>query len=430
MSEFGALNRWVNKLLDGKVPAEREVKKSLPESQGEAERAPKGVNRRAVLAGGIGATVAGPEKTALTVVAAAVEAIPGATVIASGAGEISKDLIHKKIAQMASALGNDFILGGLEEIKNEVATFNAGIKIFSDVMSNGVSDVDTDNIFAACRVLDDSGVFNEYFSPELTIQDLSNKDLITSAYSLRGPRRIPGYEINIDGVSHLGESLQKTSGLSSTASLREVGEAIAKKKADFTKRILGDLDSFPTATKKRDALNALQQLLQNSDEPVQRDLYEEIIEAQMKNQSAYEKEQVRMQNDQEKKRIGAFNETLEKRAGIYCTATKVASVNHEPNATTYRIKPKGLLIWGVSRGLTRMHIEHWRQSEYAKAGKLADYVPGQLKIEERIEHPEDGILITTSDPLLLRLLDTAASKGDYIIMPNRLQDISHIKDNE
>lgn len=433
MSGFGALNRWVNKLLDGEVPAEKEDNRTSSKEPKKEERSQDGVNRRAVLAGSIAATVAGPEKAAQAAASTIMQAAPVAATVLAGVGEAAGSVVGKKIAQMAAAMGNDLLLLALREDtddgKDEIDTMIAGVSDLAESLKSGVKGIEAKKLAEIGNTLTQSEMFGKFFSPDLTIADLSDKELVTTAYGLGGPQRMQGVDINIDNVPKIGELLKKMSGLPGSASLDEVQKVMRDKRIDLAKEILGNLNAFPDAITRQDTLGVLQQMLQDSEEDVEQELFSQVLNARRENLPAYQAETMAKEKQKDYERAKEVSEKLEKRSDIYCRVSKITS--GEAGATpTYRVKPQGMLPWGVSRGLNRMHIEHWRQAEYAKAKKLDEYIPGRFSMEERVEDAEQGVAISSDDPVFLDVLEKAAKSRNNVILPNRVQDIPHIKEKK
>ena len=266
-------------------------------------------------------------------------------------------------------------------------------------------------------------------NPLLKIADLLDKDTVSMAYTLAGSNENnPGRS---EAVHHIGEMLRLASGLEEKATLAEVAGVLHSRHVAFAEKILDHLEVFRSARDKQDILRQLQNALYSDEgDGAQARITEhgghvlQQIEGELKkNYDSYTKEVADGQLADENVITERWNSSLESRGAIYCDVSQVSTSQRPGNKLfSFRIKPAPV-VRGAVNGLTRMHIEHLRQSLYQKANKLNEFVTGEPIIHEKLGSPEDGIIIDTSDSLLVQELQRAAEQESKIQIPNRLQTI-------
>src|SRR3989344_5590515 len=203
-------------------------------------------------------------------------------------------------------------------------------------------------------------------------------------------------------IRAVGKNLQDMTGLDENATLSQVGEVLQKRQVAFVTKVLDNLNRFPSAIEKNDILQQLEGGLGDFEEA--EGLRERIQQEMRENRSALQSEMRREAGGLERETARKFNDNLESRVPIYCSVSNVSSNARQTGMLrSFLIKPTPV-VRGVAHGLTRMHVEHFRQSLYNGLGRLDDLKLGNVAVRGDVGEPEDGIIIDTSDPLLIEAL--------------------------
>jgi|SRR3989344_1687808 len=296
-----------------------------------------------------------------------------------------------------------------------------------DFFSNPQAELNPAKIVETSAMLE--GFTNQlgFLNPSLTIGNLLDTETVSKAFTLAGSNEAnPGKP---EELYQLGKVYKIATNLGDASTLKEVAKTLYERQTILAERALAQLDSFPRAQDKWNVLKQLQTALYPyEDDVVQRPSTEKsrqvlgkIKDALEKNYDPYQAEVKQEKEKSEDAMAQHMNSSLESRGEIYCDVSFVSSAGKK--GQSFRIKPASV-IRGVTQGLSRMHLEHYRQLLYAKAKRLDEYIAAEPIIEESIGEPEDGIVVSTSDGLLIEHLENAAKNNTKIQIPNRLQAIS------
>ncbi len=419
MSEEGGINRMVRKLFS-KDDGGSTLPKDIPDRATKREGT-GGLSRRTMLRGAA-AVVAGPEKTGRALASAAL----GVPTVVDVVPTLSKEMVEKGAAQLMPYVQFQILLHKTDEVDSaEVRRLDEedreDVGLLSEYLSKGnLSLPDKQSALKISNAFRKLVWVQNIYAPSLKLSDMQNPDIVAMAYKLAG---IEGNERpGEDGLKPLALALQKVTSLPGSATIEETIASLKKKHVEYGEYILAHIHEFPNTV---DQINVLRDLENSLDEesPEMEALYERLLEKEEELKPAYRAAIKESSDAREAESTHKFNTALESRTRIFCDVTPVYSANREKGKShSFRFQVVGY-DRGSAQGLNRVHIEHYRQSLYEKAGRAAEFVPAEPIVRESIEGDERAIVIETSDPLLIVMLQNALKKGGRVQIPNRQQAI-------
>ena len=372
---------------------------------------PTGVSRRTMLRGAA-AMVASPEKTGQAVVSGALN-ISSGTAEQAAAGLIP----YAKLNLLFGKTDSDH--GEVRKMRNEE---QRDLELLSKYLSE--PDFTLPDREMALTVSDAFGYLDgmrSIFTSSVKLGDMENPEIVTAAYKLAGA--VDGEDSGRENLAAFARIVQKASGLPSSATLADVADVLAGKQRNYATFILEHIDEFPDILDRKSILQHVRLGLRG-ESPEDATVITRMLEKEAGFGPAYREALKKQGAAKEADAIKEWNESLESRGEIYCDISRVYSSDRNAGKNqSFRFKPVGHTR-GSERGITRMHIEHYRQSIYEKAGRAGDFVPAESIVHENVESPADGIVIDTSDSLLIAILEKALKHGGRIQIPDRLQAVA------
>lgn len=413
MAREGGLNRLVRNLFNKNEKSSDVAEKAVPEKTDTA--VPNGFSRRSVLRGAA-AAIAAPEKSAQAVAAAAfgLPSSPELTLAPDVVGRAAAELMPYAKLQLLLNL-NDSTTVKLRRLETEE---HDETKMLLDFLSGNQDSLpDAQTIQGIADAFGYIRSQNSVFPPSLRLADMQNPDILATAYKLAGA--VPGAQPGGNELQALGKMFQSISGLSGSATINEVNGVFLKKQRAYAERVLTQIDSFDNVIERKDILQNIRLSL-DDESPETSELIGRMLEKEMELQPAYKAAMKVRTRGEHQERLQELNGTLESRGKIYCDISRVSSTRASGKERSFRFRPVGYTPRS-SLGLNRMNIEQYRQSLYAEAGKASEFVPAEPIVIENVDNPENGIVIETSDPLLISELEKALMQGARITIPDRLQ---------
>ncbi len=409
MVERGPFDKIRGMFRKGEVkPAPDNVLKNVPQA---------GVSRRTMLRGAA-AVVASPEKPGQAIAAAAF----GLPTTVGTELALTPDVVERAAAELMPYVKLQLLLNANDSTTVKVRKLETEEHEESKMLADFLSK-EHDSLPDAHTIQSIGSAFgylrsqNSVFPASLRIADMQNPEILATAYKLAGAA--PGSQPGGEELQELGKLFQGISGLSDSATIGEVNEALLKKQRAFAERVLTQVDSFESVIERKNILKDIR--LGFDDESLETGaLVERMLAKEHELQPVYQAAMRKKNRAERQERLQRLNESLESRGEIYCDISRISGTRASGKERSYRFRPVGYMP-GNSLGLNRMNIEQYRQSLYAKAGKTGVFVPAEPVMIENVDDPENGIVIETSDPLLIAELEKALAQGARITMPDRLQ---------
>ena len=406
-------NLW-KRILTGKKGAEKPAS-DKPESPSRSDP-PKAVervldvplSRRRVL-GGAATTVGHMASTA---------AMPQSPlIIKEGVSELASRLAPGvgEIWQLSNRLLG--VEGSFLGISKEMeAVFSSGLPLNAE----GKIDIKTlDAITSSCKTVPLDSIHNVSF--DLTLQDFKNPEVLAQALRVSGPQNWQNDPTQAaaaakricEGIGRLQEVLR----VPDTGTLRDLRYSLENKIIGVVGNIVDHFELLPPqGTDARiKALRDLKRINNKMDYPLHFDDTGEKIQNALHQEGVFSDSEDFPEDGSLDQQTERANETISERDSIECSVQGAMTESRDDKgARVFLINPE---VYGVSRNLTRMHIQHLRQ--FLTQEKILDnFDPATTKVEIL----GDTVRVSTTDQKFQQYL--ASFVGDYdkvLEIPDRLQ---------
>ena len=374
------------------------------------------VSRRALLQG-TAAMAARPEKATSAIVSSALGfPTPG------NMPPLPTDMVGRAAAELMPFVKLQLLLNVNDNTSVNVrkldAEEHAESQMLADFLSKNRGPLpDADTVQSIGNAFDYIRSQNSIFPSTLQLANMQNPEVLATVYKLAGaaPSTQPGGE----ELQRLGRLLQGISGLSDSATIGEVNDVLLKKQRAYAGRVLTQIDSFEDVIERKHILQNIRLGLDGESQETSA-LIGRMLEKERELEPAYRTAMRERTQAEHRQRVQGLNESLESRQEIYCDISRISGTRASGKERSFRFRPVGYTPRSPL-GLNRMNIEQYRQSLYVKAGKASEFVPAEPTVIENMDDPENGIVIETSDPLLIAELEKALTKGARVTIPDRLQ---------